>query len=61
MMKGMKYRVSITGQEIFCDGATVWTYDVAAKEVQVDRKQDEIMMTEQPNSETIKKLENGTF
>lgn len=35
MMKGMKYRVSITGQEIFCDGTTVWTYDVAAKEVQV--------------------------
>ena len=35
MMKGVKYRVSITGQEIFCDGATVWTYDVAAKEVQV--------------------------
>lgn len=35
MMKGIKYRVSITGQEIFCDGATIWTYDVAAKEVQV--------------------------
>ncbi|MFM8588056.1 MAG: LolA family protein [Bacteroidota bacterium] len=35
LMKGIKYRVSITGQEIFCDGATIWTYDVAAKEVQV--------------------------
>ena len=35
MMKGVKYKVSITGQEIFCDGATIWTYDVAAKEVQV--------------------------
>ncbi len=35
MMKGIKYRVSITGQEIFCDGATIWTYDVAAKEVQI--------------------------
>jgi outer membrane lipoprotein-sorting protein len=35
MMKGVKYRVSITGQEIFCDGATIWTYDVSAKEVQV--------------------------
>lgn len=35
MMKGLKYRVSITGQEIFCDGTTVWTYDMAAKEVQV--------------------------
>lgn len=35
LMKGMKYRVSITGQDIFCDGATIWTYDMAAKEVQV--------------------------
>ncbi len=35
MMKGVKYRVSITGQEIFCDGATIWTYDMAANEVQV--------------------------
>lgn len=35
LMKGVKYRVSITGQEIFCDGATIWTYDVGAKEVQV--------------------------
>jgi len=35
MMKGVKYRVSITGQEIFCDGAPIWTYDMAAKEVQV--------------------------
>ena len=35
LIKGMKYRVSITGQDIFCDGATIWTYDMAAKEVQV--------------------------
>jgi outer membrane lipoprotein carrier protein len=35
LMKSVKYRVSITGQEIFCDGTTIWTYDVAAKEVQV--------------------------
>ena len=35
MMKGVKYNVSITGQEIFCDGATIWTYDMAANEVQV--------------------------
>ncbi len=34
-MKGVKYRVSITGQEIFCDGNSIWTYDVAAKEVQL--------------------------
>ncbi|MBP7931087.1 MAG: outer membrane lipoprotein carrier protein LolA [Chitinophagaceae bacterium] len=35
IMKGLKYRVSITGQDIFCDGTTIWTYDMAAKEVQV--------------------------
>ena len=34
-MKGTKYRVSITGQEIFCDGKNVWTYDKGANEVQV--------------------------
>lgn len=35
LMKGVKYRVSITGQDIFCDGVTIWTYDKAAKEVQI--------------------------
>lgn len=35
MMKGVKYKVLITGQEIYCDGITIWTYDVAAKEVQI--------------------------
>jgi len=34
-MKGTKYRVSITGQEIFCDGKNVWTLDKGANEVQV--------------------------
>jgi outer membrane lipoprotein carrier protein len=36
-MKGMKYRVSITGQEIYCDGKTIWTYDKSANEVQVSQ------------------------
>lgn len=35
MMKGVKYRVSLTGQEIFCDGSTIWSYDAGANEVQV--------------------------
>lgn len=35
MMKGVKYQVSITGQEIFCDGASIWTLDKSAKEVQL--------------------------
>lgn len=36
-MKGIKYRVNIIGQEIFCDGANVWTYDKAANEVTITR------------------------
>ena len=34
-MKGPKYRVSITGQEIFSDGTNVWTYDKGANEVTI--------------------------
>lgn len=34
-MKGTKYRISVTGQEIFCDGKNVWTYDKPSNEVQV--------------------------
>ncbi|MGZ5248351.1 MAG: LolA family protein, partial [Flavitalea sp.] len=34
-MKGSKYRVNITGQEIFCDGKNVWTYDKASNEVTI--------------------------
>lgn len=36
-MKGTKYRVSITGQEIFCDGKNIWTYDKAANEVTITK------------------------
>lgn len=36
-MKGMKYRVSVSGQEIFCDGSNVWTYDKASNEVTINK------------------------
>jgi outer membrane lipoprotein carrier protein len=36
-MKGTKYRVSVTGQEIFCDGSNVWTYDKNANEVTITK------------------------
>lgn len=36
-MKGQKYYVNITGQEIFCDGTTVWTYDKSANEVTITK------------------------
>lgn len=34
-MKGDKYRVSMSDQEIICDGKTVWTYVKASNEVQI--------------------------
>lgn len=35
-MKGTKYKVLFGGQEIFCDGKTVWNYDKNAKEVTIN-------------------------
>ena len=35
IMKGNKYVVQITGQEIYCDGKTTWTFDKSANEVNV--------------------------
>lgn len=34
-MKGPKYRVNITGQEIISDGQNVWTYDKSSNEVTI--------------------------
>ncbi|MFM2327564.1 MAG: hypothetical protein RIR31_1766, partial [Bacteroidota bacterium] len=36
-MKGTKYRISVTGQEIFCDGSNVWTFDKSSNEVTVSK------------------------
>ena len=36
-MKGNKYRVSVTGQEIFCDGNNVTTFDKGANEVTITK------------------------
>ncbi|MFN8251459.1 MAG: outer membrane lipoprotein carrier protein LolA [Ferruginibacter sp.] len=36
-MKGTKYRISVTGQEIFCDGSNVWTFDKASNEVTITK------------------------
>ncbi len=36
--KGNKYRVSITGgQDIFCDGTNIWTYDKSSNEVTISK------------------------
>ena len=37
LMKGTKYRVSFSGQEIFCNGTTIWNYDKAANEVTISK------------------------
>jgi len=37
LMKATKYKVNIVGQEIFCDGVNVWTYDKAANEVTITK------------------------
>lgn len=36
-MKGSKYRISVTGQEIFSDGSNIWTLDKASKEVTISK------------------------
>ncbi len=36
-VKGNKYHVIITGQEIFCDGKNIWTYDKSANEVTITK------------------------
>lgn len=41
LLKGNAYRVKLDGQEIYCDGKTVWTYNKATKEVQVNTYQPE--------------------
>jgi outer membrane lipoprotein-sorting protein len=37
LMKGTKYYVSFSGQEIFCNGTTIWNYDKAANEVTISK------------------------
>ncbi len=36
-MKGSKYRITVTGQEIYSDGSNVWTYDKDAEEVTITK------------------------
>ena len=40
IVKGAKYKLSISGQEISCDGKTLWTYIKDANEVQIDNAPD---------------------
>lgn len=49
-MKGNRYRISITGQEIFSDGKDIWTYDKASNEVTITQ------MDQSGNAMTPQKL-----
>ena len=37
LMKGTRYRISFSGQEIFCNGTTIWNYDKSANEVTISK------------------------
>ncbi len=37
IMKGLKYRISVSGQEIYSDGSTTWTYEKSSNEVTVNK------------------------
>jgi len=54
-MKGNKYKVDISGQQIICDAKSVWTYMPENKEVQVS--------SYNPNEQTISpaKLFSGSY
>ena len=36
LISGEKYRLSIVGQQVICDGSTIWTYIKDAEEVQIN-------------------------
>jgi outer membrane lipoprotein-sorting protein len=36
-LKGTKYRVSFSGQELFCNGSIVWNYDKSVNEVTISK------------------------
>ncbi len=36
-MKGSKYRLTMPGQEIICDGKTIWTFDKSSNEVTITK------------------------
>ena len=36
-VKGSRYHISITGQEVYCDGKDIWTYDKSSNEVTITK------------------------
>lgn len=50
-IKGDKFKLDIKGQEIICDGKTIWTYLKEANEVQISNK--EAKVSEELNPATV--------
>ena len=48
-------------QELKNEGKTELTKEIAVKEVEITRKQTEVLIKDEKREDTIKKLENGTF
>lgn len=37
LMKGTKYRIIVPGQDIFCDGSNIWSYEKSSNEVTISK------------------------
>lgn len=48
-------------EELKNEGKTELTKEIAVKEVEITRKQTEVLIKDEKREDTIKKLENGTF
>ena len=41
-LKGTKYKINVTGQDIYSDGNTTWTYEKASNEVQINKVENSV-------------------
>lgn len=58
---GIKLMSFIRRKQDINTGVIIVEKDIAVKQIELKKKQDEILMTEQPKETTIKKLNNGSF
>ena len=58
---GIKLMSFIRRKQDINTGVIIVEKDIAVKQIEIKKKQDEILMTEQPKETTIKKLNNGSF
>ena len=58
---GIKLMSFIRRKQDINTGVIIVEKDIAVKQIELKKKQDEILMNEQPKETTIKKLNNGSF